>query len=167
MKGASEAWGSLRTQERRQAPGDPQAPVGQAGWKRGCDGCSRVRGQVRSAEERGCPAGDRPPFSGSRALAEGLRFRLRQGRLERASVPSPKGVQGQCKHLRTAIGCSSKTRSQADTKGCHCASGGKGEAELLGDGWRGPVPDPKIRLVGRGGLACGSSGFGGSTPHVT
>lgn len=87
--------------------------------------------------------GTRPPFSGSRDLAEGMRFGLRQGQLERASIllPPPKGAQGIVQVFENpAFSCSSKTCSQADMK-------------RVPQFWRESYcsQTPKVRLVVRGG----------------
>lgn len=62
--------------------------------------------------------GTRPLFSGSRDLAEGMRFGLRQAnwRKPQYSSPQAKGAQGlaSARVLRTVFSCSSKTCSQAD-----------------------------------------------------
>lgn len=110
MKGESEAWGSLRTQERRQCPGkarqarDPRAQVGGGQcWLKMRLWCPQLYEETWPqclVEGRECGVGvdillgTRPPFSGSRGLAEGIRFRLREGQLERPSILLPATQSG-------------------------------------------------------------------------
>lgn len=105
MKGA-EAWGSLRTQERRKAPGkarpqDPQLAEPVLAGKGDCAGsCVGTLGpKAGGTWARGVLLGAEPPFSGSRATSKGMRFRLRQGL--RFLVPnSPKSPPGPLMGLR-------------------------------------------------------------------